>query len=106
MIGLECHSCHLFHLILFQTCEEAITNLVAQHPALDRKLPLRMYQINSKFRDEARPRTGLLRSREFIMKDLYTFDASNKDAQDTYIAVSQAYTKIFSQLGVRFLRGE
>lgn len=71
-----------------------------------RQLPLRLFQVSNKFRDEMRPRFGLLRGKEFLMKDLYTFDVSAEAANETYKAVSEAYGNIFRRLGVRYLRGE
>lgn len=70
-----------------------------------RQLPLKLYQMNSKFRDEFRPRFGLLRGREFIMKDLYTFDKTVEKAQETYDSICQAYHNIFQRLGVPFVKG-
>jgi prolyl-tRNA synthetase len=90
-----------------QTHEEAVTELMASVPQLSyRQLPLRLYQITNKFRDEIRPRFGLLRGKEFIMKDLYTFDASAEAASETYEAVSEAYENIFRRIGIQYLRGE
>lgn len=89
-----------------KTHEEAITELVASLPSLTyRQLPLKLYQIGSKFRDEIKPRFGLLRGREFIMKDLYTFDKTIDDARETYESVSHAYNKVFEGLGVPFVKG-
>ena len=89
-----------------QTHEEAITELVATLPMLTyRQLPLKLYQMNSKFRDEFRPRFGLLRGREFIMKDLYTFDKTVEKAQETYDSICQAYHNVFQRLGVPFVKG-
>ena len=93
-------------LFQLQTHEEAITDLVATLPMLTyRQLPLKLYQMNSKFRDEFRPRFGLLRGREFIMKDLYTFDKTVEKAQETYDSICQAYHNIFQRLGVPFVKG-
>ncbi|KAI9488779.1 hypothetical protein BDB00DRAFT_26720 [Zychaea mexicana] len=62
-------------MLLSPTHEEEITQLVASELKSAKQLPIRLYQIGRKYRDEARPRAGLLRGREFVMKDLYTFDA-------------------------------
>ncbi|OWF43060.1 proline--tRNA ligase, mitochondrial [Mizuhopecten yessoensis] len=81
------------------THEEVITNLLASGPTLPyRRLPMKMYQITRKFRDEDSPKYGFLRSREFEMKDLYTFDATLEDAAETYQSVCTAYTRILDKL--------
>ena len=84
---------HANSFCLSPTHEEVITSLVANEISSHRQLPLRLYQIGKKFRDEMRPRFGLLRSREFIMKDLYTFDNTIEEAYKTYDEVSEAYFK-------------
>ncbi|XP_060087855.1 probable proline--tRNA ligase, mitochondrial [Heteronotia binoei] len=87
------------------THEEAITDLVASRGWLSYKeLPLLLYQITRKFRDEPKPRFGLLRGREFYMKDMYTFDASEEAARNTYALVCNAYCNIFNSLGLRFVK--
>ncbi|KAM3876336.1 putative proline--tRNA ligase, mitochondrial [Diretmus argenteus] len=84
------------------THEEAVTTLVAYQSTLSyRQLPLLLYQITRKFRDEPKPRFGLLRGREFYMKDMYSFDMSEEAAYGTYESVCQAYTRLFSRLGLR-----
>ncbi|KAM9795859.1 probable proline--tRNA ligase, mitochondrial [Syngnathus typhle] len=84
------------------THEEAVTNLVAHQTTLSyRQLPLLLYQITRKFRDEQKPRFGLLRGREFYMKDMYSFDVSEEAAYETYESVCHAYTRIFGRLGLR-----
>ncbi|KAJ3044083.1 hypothetical protein HDV00_003187 [Rhizophlyctis rosea] len=88
------------------THEEEITQLVANEVSSYRQLPLRLYQIGKKFRNEARPRSGLLRAREFMMKDLYTFDTSEKAAMDTYDVVGKAYQRIFERIGIPFAVAE
>lgn len=93
-------------MILAPTHEEEITILVASFANSYRQLPLRLYQIGEKFRNEARPRGGLLRCREFVMKDLYTFDRSLKEAQETYEVVCQNYCSIFTKLGLRFYKAQ
>ncbi|XP_014024325.1 probable proline--tRNA ligase, mitochondrial [Salmo salar] len=83
------------------THEEAVTELLASQGTLSyRQLPLLLYQITRKFRDEPKPRFGLLRGREFYMKDMYTFDMSEEAAYHTYESVCQAYTRLFSRLGL------
>jgi len=102
---LSCVDRHDREYVLSPTHEEAITELVASLPNLTyRQLPLKLYQISSKFRDEIKPRFGLLRGREFIMKDLYTFDKSIEDAHKTYDLVSRAYDRVFRRLGVPFVK--
>ena len=71
-----------------------------------RQLPLMLYQITSKFRDEMRPRFGLLRGKEFVMKDLYAFDATVEAATKTYETVTRAYESIFNKIGINYVRGE
>ncbi|KAM4549353.1 putative proline--tRNA ligase, mitochondrial isoform 1-T2 [Odontesthes bonariensis] len=84
------------------THEEAVTTLVAHQATLSyRQLPLLLYQITRKFRDEPKPKFGLLRGREFYMKDMYSFDVSEEDAYRTYKSVCQAYTRLFARLGLR-----
>ncbi|KAK3337347.1 hypothetical protein B0T19DRAFT_412283 [Cercophora scortea] len=81
--------------LLSPTHEEEITSLVARTVKSYKELPLRLYQITRKYRDEFRPRHGLLRGREFVMKDLYTFDTTVHSALETYEEVRVAYTNIF-----------
>ncbi|XP_061636288.1 probable proline--tRNA ligase, mitochondrial [Phyllopteryx taeniolatus] len=84
------------------THEEAVTTLVAHQTTLSyRQLPLLLYQITRKFRDEPKPRFGLLRGREFHMKDMYSFDISEEAAYETYESVCHAYTRVFARLGLR-----
>ncbi|KIN02064.1 hypothetical protein OIDMADRAFT_196955 [Oidiodendron maius Zn] len=89
--------------LLSPTHEEEITNLVLNSTKSYRDLPLRLYQISRKYRDELRPRQGLLRSREFIMKDLYTFDYNIASALETYRQVRQVYADIFDELKMPYL---
>ncbi|KAJ3154980.1 hypothetical protein HDU86_004500 [Geranomyces michiganensis] len=91
---------------LAPTHEEEITQLVASERLSWRQLPLRLYQIGRKYRDEARPRSGLLRAREFVMKDMYTFDVSEEAAMKTYGEVRGAYDRILSALGIPFAAAE
>ncbi|KAK2495457.1 hypothetical protein MC885_002641 [Smutsia gigantea] len=87
------------------THEEAITALVASQKTLSyRQLPLLLYQVTRKFRDEPRPRFGLLRSREFYMKDMYTFDSSPETAWQTYNLVCDAYSSLFDRLGLQCVK--
>src|SRR5699024_12516282 len=67
-----------------------------------KQLPLNFYQIQTKFRDEVRPRFGVMRSREFLMKDAYSFHTSQESLQETYDAMYAAYSKIFSRMGLDF----
>ena len=84
------------------THEEVITGLIRREVHSYRGLPLNLYQIQTKFRDEIRPRFGLMRGREFIMKDGYSFDASEEDAGKTYETMHYAYHRIFSRCGLKF----
>lgn len=84
------------------THEELITSLVRHEVRSYRELPLSLYQIQVKFRDEIRPRFGLLRGREFIMKDAYSFHATQESLQETYDAMSRAYARICERLGLDF----
>ena len=84
------------------THEELITALVRHEVRSYRELPLSLYQIQVKFRDEIRPRFGLLRGREFIMKDAYSFHATQESLQETYDAMSRAYARICERLGMDF----
>jgi hypothetical protein len=81
--------------LLSPTHEEEITALVASMVHSYKDLPLRLYQVGRKYRDERRPRGGLLRAKEFMMKDLYTFDSTPEAALETYESVRGAYTAIF-----------
>lgn len=87
---------------LAPTAEELITDLVRSTVRSYRELPLLLYQFGLKFRDEIRPRFGVMRGREFLMKDAYSFHASEEDAKDTYQRVYQAYEKIFGRCGLTF----
>ncbi len=84
------------------THEEVITDLARKNIHSYKQLPLNLYQIQTKYRDEARPRFGLMRGREFIMKDGYSFDASDQGANETYEKMKYAYHRIFSRCGLRF----
>ncbi|KAF6614916.1 prolyl-tRNA synthetase [Paenibacillus jamilae] len=84
------------------THEEVITSLIRNEVNSYRKLPVTLYQIQTKFRDERRPRFGLLRSREFLMKDAYSFDANWEGLDHTYWAMFQAYQRIFTRCSLNF----
>lgn len=84
------------------THEEVVTDLVRGEVRSYRQLPLNLYQIQTKFRDEIRPRFGLMRGREFIMKDAYSFDRDDQGADKSYKAMYDAYNRIFTRLGLRF----
>ena len=73
-------------------------------PISHKQLPLKLYQIATKFRDEMKPRFGLMRAKEFMMKDLYTFDVCLKTAHQTYEEVNEAYRKIFDHIGVPYVK--
>ncbi|XP_033214940.1 probable proline--tRNA ligase, mitochondrial [Belonocnema kinseyi] len=91
--------------VLSPTHEETVTDLISiVGPLSPKSLPLRLYQISSKWRDEMKPRLGFIRGREFIMKDLYTFDAGPEEAKITYDIVNKAYENIFKQIGVPFTK--
>ena len=84
------------------THEEVITDLVRDEVRSYRQLPVRLYQIQTKFRDEIRPRFGLMRGREFLMKDAYSFDADFSSAEISYKLVYDAYCRIFTRLGLKY----
>lgn len=67
--------------------------------------PLRLYQISNKWRDEIKPKLGFLRSREFIMKDLYTFDIDLDRAKETYALICETYENIFKKIGITYIKG-
>jgi prolyl-tRNA synthetase len=84
------------------THEEVITDIARREIRSYRQLPLNFYQIQMKFRDEIRPRFGVMRAREFLMKDAYSFHASRDSLATTYQVMYEAYTRIFSRLGLSF----
>lgn len=84
------------------TAEEVITNMVRRDVSSYRQLPLLLYQFGLKFRDEIRPRFGVMRSREFMMKDAYSFHVSDEDAQKWYGILYGAYEKIFTRCGLHY----
>ena len=89
--------------LLSPTHEEEITTIIANAVHSHKELPLRLYQISRKYRDEPRPRQGLLRGREFLMKDLYTFDVTEDAARKTYEAVRGAYVAFLEELQLPYL---
>jgi prolyl-tRNA synthetase len=88
--------------LLSPTNEEAMVNLVRNSVKSYKQLPLNLYQINLKFRDEIRPRFGLMRGREFLMKDGYSFHATFEDMQREFALMEETYKKIFTRLGLNF----
>ena len=87
--------------LLGPTHEEVITTLAAGEINSYRQMPKNFYQVQVKFRDEIRPRFGLMRAREFIMKDAYSFDISDATAQISYQKMYDAYTRIFARCGLK-----
>ncbi|MGB5697838.1 MAG: proline--tRNA ligase [Polyangiales bacterium] len=87
---------------LAPTHEEIVTDVVRREVKSYRQLPLNLYQIQTKFRDEPRPRAGLLRCREFIMKDAYSFDVSEEAALESYSQMRDTYHRIFRRLGLEY----
>ncbi|MCX8579603.1 proline--tRNA ligase [Gilliamella sp. B2717] len=88
--------------VLGPTHEEVITDLLRNEVSSYKQLPLNVYQIQTKFRDEVRPRFGVMRSREFIMKDAYSFHTSQESLQETYDDMYKAYSAIFTRAGLNF----
>ncbi len=84
------------------THEEVITDLVRREVRSYKELPLLLYQFQTKFRDEIRPRFGVIRAREFYMKDAYSFDATDKNAETSYNNVFETYSRIFQRCGLKF----
>ncbi len=84
------------------THEEVITDIVRRELHSYRDLPVNLYQIQTKFRDEIRPRFGLMRGREFVMKDAYSFDVSDEQAEVSYMKMYEAYKRIFTRCGLTF----
>ena len=93
---------HQNDFVLSPTNEEAIVELVKNRIKSYKDLPVNLYQINTKFRDEARPRFGLMRGREFLMKDGYSFHSSLEDMQREFAHMEETYKKIFTRLGLDF----
>ncbi|MCC8464198.1 proline--tRNA ligase [Photorhabdus bodei] len=88
--------------VLGPTHEEVITDLIRNEVSSYKQLPLTLFQIQTKFRDEVRPRFGVMRSREFLMKDAYSFHATQASLQETYDNMYEAYSKIFTRIGLDF----
>ncbi|NMP25281.1 proline--tRNA ligase [Rahnella sp. SAP-1] len=88
--------------VLGPTHEEVITDLMRTEISSYKQLPLNFFQIQTKFRDEVRPRFGVMRSREFLMKDAYSFHTTQESLQETYDTMYGAYSKIFSRMGLDF----
>ncbi len=93
---------HSRDFVLQPTSEEAITDLVRQEINSWKQMPINLFQIQTKFRDERRPRFGVMRSREFIMKDAYSFDKSEEDAKKSYEIMYDAYCRIFDRIGLDY----
>ena len=91
------------HLALGPTHEEVVTDLISKHISSYRQLPLTLYQIQTKFRNEERPRFGVLRTSEFLMKDAYSFHSTLESLNDTYQKMYRAYCRIFSRCGLDYL---
>ena len=99
---LRCQDRHDRNFCFSPTHEEVITDLFRREVRSYRQLPLNCYQIQTKFRDEIRPRFGLMRGREFIMKDAYSFDRDEEGAQTSYQKMYDAYQRIFTRCGLNF----
>src|SRR5688572_20872384 len=84
------------------TAEEVLCDIIRREIKSYRQLPVNLYQIQTKFRDEIRPRFGVMRAREFTMKDAYSFDADFEGLKKSYKAMYDAYTRIFTRLGLKF----
>ncbi len=97
---LRCTDRHERDYCLGPTHEEVVTDLVRRELRSYRQVPLNLYQIQTKFRDEIRPRFGLMRGREFVMKDAYSFDADEAGAERSYERMRQAYEAIFTRCGL------
>ncbi len=89
-------------MVFGPTHEEVITDIVRRYITSWKQLPITLYQIQTKFRDEMRPRFGIVRAREFLMKDAYSFDADEKGLDETYARMKQAYNNIFTRNGLTF----
>ena len=91
------------HVVLGPTHEEIITDLVSRQISSYRQMPITLYQITTKFRNEERPRFGVLRTSEFLMKDAYSFDASVESLNESYEKMYAAYCRIFDRCGLNYL---
>ncbi|WP_243545264.1 proline--tRNA ligase [Pseudodesulfovibrio tunisiensis] len=99
---LRFHDRHDRDYCLGPTHEEVMTDLIRGEIRSYKQLPVNLYQIQTKFRDEIRPRFGLMRGREFVMKDAYSFDRDEQGAEASYWNMFEAYKRIFSRIGLRF----
>ncbi len=90
-------------MIFGPTHEEVITDIVRRYVNSWKQLPVTLYQIQTKFRDEMRPRFGIIRAREFLMKDAYSFDVDEKGLDETYARMKEAYNNIFTRSGLTFI---
>ncbi len=99
---LRCKDRHQRDFVIGPTHEEVITDVVRKEVKSYRQLPLHFYQVQVKFRDEIRPRFGVMRGREFVMKDGYSFHSSFADLQREYRVMFDTYTRIFTRLGLQF----
>jgi prolyl-tRNA synthetase len=99
---LRMHDRHEREYCFGPTHEEVITDIARRELRSYKQLPVNYYQVQTKFRDEIRPRFGVMRSREFIMKDAYSFDIDKQGMQASYDRMHAAYTAIFERLGLRF----
>ena len=97
---------HQHEMVLCGTHEETVTSLISGEVKSYRQLPMNLYQIQVKFRDEIRPRFGLMRGREFIMKDAYSFDANEETFVESYQAMVDAYFRIFERAGLQVVKVE
>ena len=88
-------------MVVSPTAEEAFTALIREGLSSYKQLPFTVYQINTKYRDEIRPRYGVMRGREFTMMDAYSFDKNQEDLDSSYENVAQAYRKIFKRMGLK-----
>ena len=93
---------HQRDFVVQPTSEEVVTDIARQELRSYKQLPRNFYQIQTKFRDERRPRFGLMRGREFIMKDAYSFDRDQASAKASYQVMAQAYRRIFDRFGLRY----
>jgi prolyl-tRNA synthetase len=92
---------HKRDMLYTPTAEEVVTDIARKHIKSYRDLPTSLYQINWKFRDEIRPRFGVMRGREFLMKDCYSFDLTYEDAQKSYQMMLEAYMRTFTRMGLK-----
>src|SRR5918992_3492498 len=93
---------HEREFVIQPTSEEVITDFARSELKSYRRLPVHFYQVQTKFRDERRPRFGIMRGREFVMKDGYSFHADHADLEREYRNMHETYTRIFTRLGLRF----